>query len=134
MATSKKEMFATILDVINYAYSNGYSNEVSEEDLDAFVNHEVKILNDKAAAAKERAAKKREEGDELRDRIYNTLTEEFMPIDAIVDAINDPNVTRNMVVSRLGQLAELGQVTKDTVTVAVNGAAKNRKVAAYRKA
>ena len=128
---TKREQYNILTEVLGFAQANGYTlpEGVTYDTLVDFCAHEVELLDSKAASAKERAAKKREEGDALRETVYGVLSDtEAMTIDAIVSAINDPTVTRNMVTSRLGQLAKADRVEKDSVTTD-----DKRKIAAYRR-
>ena len=63
-------------------------------DVIAFCEHEIELLDKKTAKAKERAAAKRAEGDELTEQIYNVLyDDEFMTIPEIVKALGDESVS-----------------------------------------
>ena len=130
---TKKEQYNVLLDIVrfvdgNYALPEG----VTFEDLYGFVNHEIELLDNKAAAAQKRAAVKKEEGDALREEVYNVLSDtDFMTIDDIVAAVGNPNVTRNMVTSRLTQLGRLDRVEKDNVAAGEDN--KGRKISAYRR-
>ena len=130
---TKKEQYNVLLDIVrfvdgNYALPEG----VTFEYLYGFVNHEIELLDNKAAAAQKRAAVKKEEGDALREEVYNVLSDtDFMTIDDIVAAVGNPNVTRNMVTSRLTQLGRLDRVEKDNVAAGEDN--KGRKISAYRR-
>ena len=133
---SKKTKFAVILDVLDNAQASGFA---LPEGLDYgmlydFVNHEVELLDKKAESAAKRAADKKVQGDALRDRIYGTLSDtEFKTIPEIVKELDDADVSAQMVTSRLTQLAGLGKVEKDSITVpATAEGGKSRKVVAYR--
>lgn len=104
---------------------------ITADTLTAFLNHEIELLDGKAEAARTRAEKKKVEGDELRERVFNTLsTSEYTPIAGIMKALDDDDVSAQMITSRLSALAKAGRVEKDMVTVEVGG--KNKKVAAYK--
>lgn len=136
---SKKTKFATVLDVLAFAEDNGFAlpEGIDYGMLSDFVNHEVELLDKKAESAAKRAADKKVQGDALRDRIYAVLSDtEFKTIAEIVAELNDPDVSAQMVTSRLTQLGEKGlnQVEKDSITVpAATEGGKSRKVVAYRK-
>lgn len=79
-----------------------------------------KILAQKAAKAvkaRERAAKKREMGDELRGVIASVLTKEPMIAEQVLELINGADLTKAKVISRLTQLVKLGTVVKADVIV-----------------
>lgn len=136
---TKRENYNTLLDILSRAEQTGMPFDadpsVTYDDLREFVNREIELLDNKAAAAQKRAAEKKQEGDALREEVLNALSEtEAMTIDQIVAALDNPEVTRNMVTSRLTQLGDKGtqQVEKEMVSVAA-GEGKSRKVAAYRR-
>lgn len=135
---TKKEQYNTLLEILQAAEKHiELDGEISYAMLRDFITHEIELLDNKAAAAQERAAKKKAEGDELREKVLNVLdTEDFMTPDAIVEVLGDPDVTRNMVISRLTQLGEKGtnQVEKTEISVpASTEGGKNRKAVAYRR-
>ena len=136
---TKKDYYSTILDLVTLAEGNGFGlpEGMTYDGIAEFVNHEVELLEAKAASAAKRAAAKRAAGDELREMVLNTLSDtEFMTIDDIVAAIGNPDVTKNKVTARLTRLGEkgLGVVEKTQVTVepSVEGG-KSRKVSAYKR-
>ena len=133
---TKKEQYNILLDILEYAENAGATidGDVTYDDLRGFVNHEIELLDSKAAAAQKRAAAKKEEGDALREEVFSVLSDtDFMTIDQIVTAINNPDVTRNMVTSRLTQLGKLYRVEKDSVSAGTGEGGKSRKVSAYRR-
>ena len=81
----------------------------------AFIDTQIAALDRKAAKAKERAAAKKAEGDELRETIFNVLTEEPQTIAQIIAAVGIEDLTPAKVTSRLGQLVALEKVAKEKV-------------------
>ena len=134
---TKKSQYTTILNILNNAEANGFAlpAELDYPTLKDFVTHEIELLDNKAAAAAKRAAEKKEVGDQLRERVYNALSDsEFMTIGEIVTALNDPDISAQMVTSRLSHLNNLNRVEKDSMTVPATGeGGKARKVSAYRR-
>lgn len=134
---TKKENLNVIKNIITLADENGF--ELPEgfifEDLVAFVDHELELLESKAAAAQKRAAAKKAEGDALREKIYDVLSEtDFMTINEITAKLNDPDVSPQMVTSRLKPLSDLGRVEKEYRTVpATTEGGKSKKLSTYRK-
>lgn len=134
---TKRDNLTMLKNIIDLANDNGF--ELPEgytfEGLTEFIDHELELLESKAAAAQKRAAAKRDEGDLLRERIYEVMSEtEFMTISQITNALEDPDVSNQMVTARLKQLNDLGKVTKDTISVpsTVEGG-KAKKLSAYKK-
>lgn len=136
---TKKANYSAILAILNAAESNGLEldgTEITYDSLRDFVEHEVELLDNKAAAAAKRAAAKKVEGDALREKIYDVLTDEPMTINEIVKALNDEDISAQMVTARLTQLAspEVNRVVKETVTVPTSGeGGKSKKLSAYRR-
>lgn len=119
---TKREYFEMVAEIVE---GSGAENK---EELMEFINKQVEALDKKAAKAKERAAEKKAEGDELRAKVEAVLTDEVQVIDEIVDAIGEEDVTRNKVVARLTQLVKAGIAVKEEVK---NG---SKKVMGYRLA
>ena len=103
-------------------------------DVIAFCEHEIELLDKKTAKAKERAATKRAEGDELTEQIYNVLyDDEFMTIPEIVKALGDESVSAQKASYRLRSLVEANRAEKTEITVAGSDGGKASKRVAYRK-
>ena len=123
---TKKEMWFSILKIKEVA---------DNEDLVAFINREIDALDKKAEKAKERAAKKAEESDSLREKIYSVLTEiassDFVPIADIVAAIGEEDITPAKVTARLTKLVEAGRAEKQEISLE-SGTGTKRRVQGYR--
>jgi hypothetical protein len=135
---TKKANYAAISDILTAAQNAGIelTGEITFDSLQEFIAHEQELLDNKAVAAQKRAAQRKVDGDALRDKIYDVLTDEFMTIADIVKALDDEDISAQMVTARLTQLAspEVNKVEKDSVTVpATNEGGKSRKVSAYRR-
>lgn len=132
---TKRENLGTLLDIVDKIEAEGivFENEdMTCDTLREFINHEIELLDNKAAAAAKRAQAKREEGDALRAHILDVMsTEDFMPIKEIVKAIGDEDVSDQMVTSRLAQAVRAGLAEKEMKPVEVNG--KTKKLSCYRK-
>lgn len=135
---TKRQQYNVLLNLVDYAEEHGAQlhdedTEITFDTLRDFINHEIELLDSRAASAQKRAEEKREKGDILRENVYNVLSDDtYMTIDEIVTAVNDPDVTRNMVTSRLTQLIKLNRVVKDTISVDA-GDGKSKKAVAYIK-
>lgn len=132
---TKKANYNAILSILSAAEGEGLvleSTEITYDSLREFIEHEVELLDNKAAAAAKRAQAKRDEGDALRARILEIMsTEDFMTIPEIVKAIGDEDVSAQMVTARLTQCVKADLAEKDSVSVEVAGKAK--KLSGYRK-
>lgn len=117
---TKKEYFENILQIINTIDAD------NKNDLIDFINHEIELIESKAAKAKERAEKNKQQSDELTVKIENKLSADWQTSDDITTAINEEDVTRSKVIARLSQLVKNGKVEKQ------QGKIENRKVMTYR--
>ena len=126
--------------LINYANSGvmAYAADegdvvVTAEALAAFAENEIALLDKKAIKAKERAATKRAEGDELTDAVRAAMSaEEFEHIADIAARIEGEDVTLSKVTYRLGQLVKNGEAEKEQITVPGGEGQKARKIMAYK--
>ncbi len=134
---TKRNMYEAL---VNFAEEKGLAFDngeemvaVSLEDLAAFAQNEIDLLDKKAAKAKERAATKRAEGDELTDAVRAVMsTEEFEPIAEIAARIEGEDVTVGKVQYRLGQLVKNGEAVKEQITIPGGEGQKARKIVAFK--
>ena len=128
---TKREMFTAIAEGVKtgtFAYD---ADTIAD-----FCAKEIDALDKKAAKAKERAATKAAEADELTNLVAGALaTDEFKTIAdvAAVIAETDPDATVSKVTYRLSKLVKEGMAEKTEVTVPGKDGGKARKVVAYRK-
>lgn len=116
---TKQDWYAQIKAVIED------SDSEQKEDIINFIDHEVELLETKAAKAAERAASKKAAGDALRASVYAVLTNEPQTIDEIAFQVVEEGVTKAMITARLTQLVKTGAVEKGSVRV------DGRKLATY---
>ena len=132
---TKREMFEAIKGL---AESGGlhmvdFNENISDEDVASFCANEINLLDKKAAKAKENAAKKRAEGDELTDAVRAAMsTEEFETIADIAARITGDDVTISKVTYRLTQLVKNGAAEKQEISVPTGDGTKTRKIMGYR--
>ena len=100
----------------------------------AFCDKEIASLDVKAAKAKERAAAKKAEADELMVQVREALTDEFQTIADIAAAVAEVNAdaTVSKVTYRLTKLVEAGDAEKTDVAIPASEGSKARKVKAFR--
>lgn len=125
---TKKEKYEMAIDLIT-----GIDNE-NTDILVEFFEAEITSLEKKAIKAKEAAAKKKAEADELLELVYGALSdEEFGTIADIVGRLEDVDgVTVGKVQYRLNALAREGRAEKTQITIPATEDTKARKVVAYR--
>ena len=119
---TKAMMFEAVRDVIVE------SDAVEKDMMVEFIDKQLEQLAAKAEKAKERAAQKKSDGDELRAVVKAVLTDELQPIDAIVAQIDGEDVTKAKITARLTQLVKTGEAAKEQVK---DG---SRKIMAYKLA
>ena len=117
---TKRENFVSIVEILT---------EAGHENLAKVIAHEIELLDNKAAKAKEAQAKKKVEGDALRDEVQGVLTDELTSIADITAKIAGEDVTVGKVQYRLNALVGLGLARKEQITVG-EGESK-RKIMGY---
>lgn len=118
---TKKEWYAEIRKIVEAADVENKDGALE------FIDNQVKLLEAKAAKAQENAAKKKADGDALREAVYKVLTTELQTIDQITEQIDGEDVTKAKVTARLTQLVKAEMAVKDTVKTE-----DGRKVTAYK--
>lgn len=109
---TKKAYFEVLKDIV------AATDTADKDNLLAFIDTNIAQLDAKAAKAKEKAAEKKVEGDELREKIAACLTTEPKDIATILDEVGDEELTRAKVTARLAQLINLGTATKEVTKTA----------------
>jgi hypothetical protein len=127
---TKKEKFAMIKDIL----ATGDLNGVDVAMLAEFVDNEIALLDKKAAKAKENAAAKKAEADDLTIAVQNALTGDYQTIAEVTDCIEGDDVTTAKVAYRLNALVKAGVAEKAEKTIAGGEGTKARKVQSYRLA
>ena len=126
---TKREMYEAIIEMVN-----GGEMKYDATEFVAFCENEIALLDKKAVKAKERAAVKRAEGDELTAAVEAVLSDEFEVIADIAARVEGEDVTVAKVTYRLGQLVKAGKAEKTEMTLAGKEGQKARKVVAYKRA
>ena len=124
---TKREMYEAIAKAMETGECK-YAPDVVIE----FCENEIALLDKKAAKAKERAATKKAEADELMEVVAEALSEDFEPIADIAGRIQGDDVTVAKVQYRLRKLAEAGRAEKSEITIPGGEGVKARKVVGYR--
>ena len=126
---TKREIFEGIINAIE----TGEWDLVTTEDAVACLKGEIELLDRRAVKAKERAAAKKEEGDELTERVFGVLTADLMVISDIENALVEdyPDITPRKIAARLAKLVDAKRVAKEYVTVP-GAEGKSRKILGYK--
>ena len=128
---TKKDNLNSLIALISAAQVAGVAGDFDFDALAAYCTNEIKLLDKKAAKAKETAAAKKAEKDELCNVVEAVLTTEFQTRNDIAAQIEGDDVTVAKVGYRLTKLVELGLAEKTEVSVP-GPDGKARKVVAYR--
>ena len=90
----------------------------AQDDMLEFLDKQLELLDNRAKAAAKRAEQKRQESDDLMDKIYDVIGDEYVSVDDILEALEDvEGLTRNKVTARLGKLYKQGKIDKDKIKV-----------------
>lgn len=134
---TKRNVYEALINFANGGHMSYIEGDaevvVTAEALAAFAENEIALLDKKAIKAKERAATKRAEGDELTGAVRAAMsTEEFEPIADIAARIEGEDVTVAKVTYRLTQLVKNGEAEKQELTIPGTEGQKARKVQGYK--
>ena len=128
---TKREVLESIVAAIEAGTAT--FGEVDVADVKAFAENEIVLLDKKAVKAKERAAAKKAEGDELTEVIKQVLGDELETIADITARIEGPDVSVHKVTYRLNALYKAGEIEKGEVVIPATEDTKARKVVGFCK-
>lgn len=106
--------------------------DVDTNDVVAFAEKEIGLLEKRNEKARERAAEKRAEVDELTTAVAEVLTEDYQTIADIAAQIEGEEVTAGKLAARLKKLIAAGQAERAQVAVQRDG--KTIRLMGYKKA
>lgn len=127
---TKRERYESIKALVEAV---GAVEGIDTDGIVAFCDKEIATLDTRAEKAKERAAEKRAEGDELQAAVLAALTDELASRQEITDRIEGEDVTLAKVGYRLTALVKQGLAIKEEIAVTGEDG-KSKKAAAYRLA
>ena len=127
---TKRERYESIKALVEAV---GAVEGIDTDGIVAFCEKEIATLDTRAEKAKERAAEKRAEGDELQAAVLAALTDEPASRQEVTDRIEGEDVTLAKVGYRLTALVKQGLAVKEEIAVTGEDG-KSKKVAAYRLA
>ena len=110
---TKADNFAELRNIVIATVED----EAKRADLVAFIDKQLAELEKRKVDAAKRAEKKKAESDELTEEIFDLLGEELTTVDEVVVALDNEEITRAKVTSRLGKLVKEGRVVKEAVKV-----------------
>ena len=127
---TKRERYESIKALVEAV---GAVEGIDTDGIVAFCDQEIATLDTRADKAKERAAEKRAEGDELQAAVLAALTDEPASRQEVTDRIEGEDVTLAKVGYRLTALVKQGLAVKEEIAVTGEDG-KSKKIAAYRLA
>lgn len=108
---TKKDWFEELKGIVEA------SEYAQKDEAVAFIDAQIELLDNKAEKAKVRAAAKKAETDELKAVVASLLTEELQTADVIAAKIEDEDISKQKVVSRLTALVKDGVAVKEQIKV-----------------
>ena len=126
---TKRERFETIAAMAKEMMNEGIG-DYDFEGIVEFCEAEVAALANRAAKAKERAAAKRAEGDELQAVVLAALSYNPQTRQEVFDQIDGEDVTLAKIGYRLSSLVKAGKAIKSEVAVTGEDG-KTKKLSAY---
>lgn len=124
---TKRTVYETLIKVAN---GEDFTQYITAEDLRAFAENEIGLLDKRADRSKAKAAEKKAEGDALRDVVQSVLTDEYQTIADVAAQIEGEDITVGKVRNRLSELVRLGTAEKNQVEMEVDG--KKKTAMAYK--
>ena len=100
---TKKEIFATIITVLN-----GFDCH----DYDEFLNHEIDLLAKKRSSDSKSPTKRQKENIEVKERIAAVLTDEGQTVTEILKKLDDAELTNQRVSALLKQMGARKEIVK----------------------
>lgn len=113
---TKAEMFNSLKELVSASTS---IDEETKTAYNEFIDKELASLEKRKESAQKRSAAQKEASDALTEDILTVVKEasNVVLVDDIVNAFDNPEVTRNKVTSRLGKLVNGGLITKEVIKV-----------------
>ena len=131
---TKRDVLTTLVKAIDAGDIMLDAYDVSAEDVKAYAENEIALLDKRAVKAKERAEKNKTESDELTEVVYETLTDEFEPIANILSRIEGEDLSAAKIVARMRKLVEAGRAEKTELKVKPAEGGRARVVMGYKRA
>ena len=126
---TKRELYTAIREIFENTETS--IGDITPDMVIEFCDKEIAALDRRAEKARENAAKRKAEGDDMTEAVYAALTDEFTTIAAITLATDFEDVTVGKVQYRLKTLVDSNRAEKQEITVEENG--KSRKAMGFRR-
>ena len=117
--TEQKITKEMVLNGIISFFEGDNDDSISQEDVIAYCQNELALIERRRAKDNERRRKKREENTELYDAVFAVMTNELQSREeitaAVVEATGDAELTVAKVGAQLNKLVKNGVVVKDNI-------------------
>lgn len=125
---TKRDYYNVLRDLVeNTEFTE--DSEINTSNLLEFIDHEVELMNQRAAKSKLYQMEHKAENDAMTNMIYTILSNSETPM-TIADLTNKiADATPQKIIYRLGQLFKNGYVAKDTQVIKTDNS--SRKVTYY---
>lgn len=125
---TKRDYYNVLRDLVeNTEFTE--DSEINTSNLLEFIDHEVELMNQRAAKSKLYQMEHKAENDSMTNMIYTILSNSDTPM-TIADLTNKiTDATPQKIIYRLGQLFKNGYVAKDTKVIKTDNS--SRKVTYY---
>lgn len=113
---TKAEMLNSLKELVSTSVEIDEETKVAYSE---FIDKELASLEKRKESAQRRAAANKEASDALTEEILAVVRNsgDTLFVDDIVNALDNPEVTRNKVTARLGKLVNGGAVVKEVIKV-----------------
>lgn len=131
---TNRDRYNTLEEIVRDYFNEGTMSEEEFEDIITFLHKQIEMLDKKAAKAKETAAAKKAEKDDLCEAVEAVLTNEYQTRNDVFAQIEFEGAKIAQVGYRLSKLVALGIAEKSEISVPDEDGKKTRKAMAYKLA
>ena len=110
---TKDEFFMELREIVK----KFVEDETKRNELINFIDKRIDELEKRRINAASRGKKKKVQSDALAELILAQISNKLMTVDEILVSLDDIEITRHMVIARLGRLLKEGALVKDYVKV-----------------
>jgi predicted transcriptional regulator len=134
---TKRNFYEAIANFANEGHmaftdAEGTVHVITNEVLAEFAEKEIDALDKKAEKAKERAAKRRAEGDDLTEALKAILTDEYQITSELMAQVEMDDVSPNKIQARMKKLIEMDIAEKAAVNIPATETTKATHKVGYR--
>lgn len=112
---TKRDYFAGLAEIVKANLAEGEGQIYLD-----FIDRELALLDKRKENAQRRAEKKRAASDDLTEQIFDIIdaaSGELVDVEAIMENLDIPDITRNKVAARTTKLVKAGRIEKEPIKV-----------------